>query len=82
MYKIKQGNCLDVMKEIPDQSIDLILTDPPYNISRKNNFATMGRTGIDFGEWDKGFDQISWLEIATKKIKVGGSLIIFNSWGV
>ena len=81
MYKIKQGNCLDVMKEIPDQSIDLILTDPPYNISRKNNFATMGRTGIDFGEWDKGFDQISWLEIATKKIKVGGSLIIFNSWG-
>jgi site-specific DNA-methyltransferase (adenine-specific) len=28
--KIIQGNCLDIMKEIPDESIDLIITDPPY----------------------------------------------------
>ena len=28
--KIIQGDCLEVMKEIPDQSIDLVLTDPPY----------------------------------------------------
>ena len=27
--------------------VDCILTDPPYNISRKNNFTTMGRAGID-----------------------------------
>lgn len=25
-----QGDCLEVMKDIPDNSIDLILTDPPY----------------------------------------------------
>ena len=30
-----QGDCLEKMKEIPDKSIDLILTDPPYNISQK-----------------------------------------------
>ena len=28
--KIICGNCLEVMKNIPDKSIDLVLTDPPY----------------------------------------------------
>ncbi len=27
---------------------DAIITDPPYNISQKNNFETIGRYGIDF----------------------------------
>lgn len=27
---IEQGDCLELMKQIPDKSIDLILTDPPY----------------------------------------------------
>jgi DNA modification methylase len=35
---------------------DAIITDPPYNVSRPNNFTTIGRTGIDFGAWDKDFD--------------------------
>ena len=26
------GDCLDVMKQIPDESIDLIITSPPYNL--------------------------------------------------
>ena len=32
MIDIKQGNCLELMKEIPDKSIDLIYTDIPYEI--------------------------------------------------
>jgi len=28
--KIICGNCLEVMRDIPDKSIDLVLTDPPY----------------------------------------------------
>jgi site-specific DNA-methyltransferase (adenine-specific) len=30
MIKLLKGDCLVRMKEIPDNSIDLILTDPPY----------------------------------------------------
>ena len=30
--KVIQGDCLEVMKDIPDKSIDLVLTDPPYGI--------------------------------------------------
>ena len=37
MIDIKCGNCIDLLDTIPDGSVDLILTDPPYNISIKNN---------------------------------------------
>ena len=30
MFELHHGDCLEVMKEIPDKSIDLILCDPPY----------------------------------------------------
>lgn len=30
MLKLMQGDCLELMKDIPDKSVDLILTDPPY----------------------------------------------------
>lgn len=65
----KIGDCLELMKDIPDKSIDLVLTDPPYGIGESNekNLTRGGRTGFDgkrrikivkttgFGhyEWDK-----------------------------
>lgn len=61
-YKLMNGDCLELMKQIPDGSVDLILTDPPYNIARENNFQTMGRSGIDFGEWHKGISKLYLLE--------------------
>ncbi|OQJ67866.1 site-specific DNA-methyltransferase, partial [Leuconostoc pseudomesenteroides] len=39
--KLINENNLDALSDIPDNSIDLILTDPPYNISRKNNFESL-----------------------------------------
>jgi len=80
LNRIYQMDCLEGMKLIPDESIDLLLTDPPYNVSRKSNFHTMGRKGVDFGEWDKEFNQKEWLEVACRKIKKGGSAIIFNDY--
>ncbi len=35
--KIIQGDCLEVMKSIPDNSVDLVLTDPPYGINLEYN---------------------------------------------
>lgn len=77
--ELLQGDCLEKLKDIPSESIDFVLTDPPYNISVKNNFKTMGRNGIDFGEWDKGFNQLSYLPLLASKVKKGGHIIIFNS---
>lgn len=33
-YTLVQGDCLNYLSQIPDNSIDLILTDPPYNIAQ------------------------------------------------
>lgn len=74
------GDCLERMKEIPDGSVDAIITDPPYNIARDNNFHTMGRSGIDFGEWDKNADIFSYIKSASRVLNNNGSFIVFNDW--
>ncbi|MGO5272663.1 DNA methyltransferase, partial [Collinsella sp. LCP21S3_C3] len=80
MITLNFGDSLEFINTLEDNSIDAIITDPPYNISRDNNFQSMGRGGIDFGEWDKEFDLSSWIELATPKLKKGGNILIFNAW--
>lgn len=38
MVDLRQGDCLEILKDIPDKSIDLIVTDPPYLIKYKTNY--------------------------------------------
>lgn len=42
MIDLRQGDCLEVMKDIPDKSIDLIVTDPPYKLTSRGGSGTMG----------------------------------------
>lgn len=62
--KIIQGDCLEVMRGLPDKSFDLVLTDPPY-----------GMTAI---EWDKVLDlKIMWEEI--KRISKKDATFVFTA---
>lgn len=79
-FELWQGDCLELMKNIPDGSVDLVLTDPPYNIARDNNFHTMNRAGIDFGEWDKGADLFSYINEVSRVLTKNGSFVVFNDW--
>jgi len=74
------GNALDLLKELPEKSVRLCLTDVPYVISRPNTLDKMGRRGIDFGEWDKTFDNKSWLTLLEPALLPGGSVVIFCDW--
>lgn len=76
-------DCIEGMKTIVDNSIDLIVTDPPYNISRETNFHTMkGRRGstMDFGEWDKDFNLCEFIKELPRVLKENSNVVIFNSW--
>ena len=42
MMKLHQGDCLEVMKQIPDGSVDLILTDPPYELNLHGGRVSSG----------------------------------------
>lgn len=68
LNKIHHCSYQELLKRIPDNSIDVLLTDPPYNIA------------IDGGEkWDVGFDFDEWLSLTLPKIKEDGMLLIFNT---
>ncbi|MBR3721638.1 MAG: hypothetical protein IKN12_02650 [Selenomonadaceae bacterium] len=55
-YALYNADCFDYMKQIPDKSVDLILTDPPYNIAKYStgNIFLPGRSVInnDLEKWD------------------------------
>ena len=73
LNKVYQGDCLELMKDIPDKSVDLVVTDPPYKING-NGFKARGgflgnRKVIDDIESIKdGFD-VEILDILIKKMK-------------
>lgn len=73
------------LKQIQEESINLIVADPPYVISKESNFHTMkdrknARTGTNFGEWDIDFDNSQWITESFNVLKPGGSLIVFNDF--
>ena len=73
LNKIHEGNCLEILKDIPDNSIDLIVRDPPYNKVQDTKFQSL--SNILF----KGFikDLVSELSRVTKE---GGSIYIIMDW--
>lgn len=83
--KIYNNDAYQKIKDFQKEKlmVDHIITDPPYNISKDNNFSTMNsanRQGVDFGEWDKEFDLYSWIDQYSKILRPGGSFIIFASY--
>lgn|SRR5699024_278328 len=77
MINLLKGDCIKLVENLENESIDAVITDPPYNIAKENNFTTMGRAGIDFGDWDKDFDVIKWIEKTIPKVKKGGNIVVF-----
>ena len=82
--ELYNGDCNVVVKELiaKNVKVDAIITDPPYNISKENNFSTMKnpRKGVDFGNWDKNFNVCEWINDYSKLVKKDGSMIIFCSY--
>jgi len=87
---IVHDDCFNYLKEIKNKSIDLILVDPPYLISKSSNFKNYsdkansdiitkyGKHSIDFGDWDK--EDIDWnllFKEYYRILKDGGTLIFF-----
>lgn len=78
MISIKQGDCLELMKEIQDNSIDMILTDPPYGM----NFQSHRRKNIY--EKIKNDENLEFLnnffQECNRVLKKDSALYVFCSW--
>ena len=65
MWRVEHGDCLDVMRSMPDNSVDAVVTDPPYGLS------FMGK------RWDYDVPAVEvWAE-CLRLLKPGGHLLAF-----
>lgn len=62
------------MKKIKNESIDLIIADPPYNLNK--DFGNKSDKWDDIEEWVKWSQK--WLDIAIKKLKPTGSIFVYG----
>ena len=52
--RIYQGDCLDLLAQIPENSVDLVFADPPYFLSNGGITCHAGRmVSVNKGAWDK-----------------------------
>lgn len=88
--RIIKGNCNVEMGRVEDGSVDLIITDPPYNIAnfmrdrqtnlkrmRKNFFGDAGWDDLDFDEWEKNMD--TFFKEAHRVLIKKGAMVVFMS---
>ena len=78
--EIKQGDCLELMKEMPDGSVDLIITSPPYNLGNTHHtgnkrFKPYGKHNDDMKELDYQDWQVEVLNECFRILKDDGSML-------
>ncbi|HSU49546.1 MAG TPA: site-specific DNA-methyltransferase [Segetibacter sp.] len=68
LNSIVLGDCIELLKQIPDNSVDLIFADPPYNLQLNADLYRPNQTKVDAvdDEWDK-FDSKEDYDIFCKK---------------
>lgn len=86
-YTVVNGDCMDYLNQIPDHSVDLILTDPPYNIAQYStgNIDLPGRSALnnDLADWDLNPIDPSALVADFKRIiKPDGNIFVFTSYNL
>ncbi|WP_048745906.1 DNA-methyltransferase [Capnocytophaga ochracea] len=86
-FSIVQGNAFDLIKQVKDKSVDLILTDPPYNIGKysRGNIKFDWRPEInnDIADWDKrDFNPKNIADDFVRVLKPNGNLFIFCSYNL
>ncbi len=70
--EIKLGDSLQLLKEIPDQSIDLIVTDPPYNLGKDYGKTKDNLEFEEYLDWSR-----KWLSECKRILKKDGTIYIF-----
>lgn len=76
---IHEGDVLDILRQYPDESIDLAFADPPYNLEKDYNSYADGQAEKQYIEWCN-----AWLAEYMRILKPTGSLFVLNlpRWGM
>lgn len=87
--RVIQGNCVDVLRELPPQSVDLIFADPPYNLQLRQELWRPNMTRVDAvdDDWDRfdgfaAYDAFTreWLTVCRRVLKDTGAIWVIGSY--
>ena len=87
-FVLYNGDSLTLLKELPENSIDMIFADPPYNLSNGGFTVHAGRmVSVNKGDWDKsnGFAKdyefhYKWMEACKRVLKPHGTLWVSGTY--
>lgn len=87
--KILIGNCIERLKELPDNSVDLVFADPPYNLQLEGELHRPNNSKVDAvnDEWDQfdsfaAYDEFTkaWMAEARRILKPDGAMWVIGSY--
>jgi len=87
--QVLEGDCLQVLKSFPDESVDLVFGDPPYNLQLQQELWRPNLTRVDAvdDDWDhfesfSHYDEFSrtWLSECRRLLKPNGTLWVIGSY--
>jgi modification methylase len=89
LNQILHGDCIEILKSLPENSIDLIFADPPYNLQLRNDLYRPNMTKVDAVNdgWDK-FEDLAqydaftrdWLSATRSVLKNTGTLWVIGTY--
>ncbi|MBI1957164.1 MAG: site-specific DNA-methyltransferase [Candidatus Niyogibacteria bacterium] len=87
-FRLYHGDSLDVLSKFPENSVDMVFADPPYNLSNGGFSVHAGRmVSVNKGEWDKskGFKDdydfhYKWLAAVRRVLKPEGTLWVSGTY--
>ena len=74
-FELWHGDCLELMKNIPDGSVDLVLTDPPYGTMKG---AALDGWKNQTTEWDTAIDPVKIFEQISRVLRQNGKAVLFS----
>jgi len=77
MINLMNGDCLEMMKDIPDGSVDMVLTDPPYGTIKNLTPLSWSGKGTRT-DWDTVIDQVKMLNECNRILRPNGCLALFS----
>jgi modification methylase len=89
MDAILDGDCISVMRSLPESSVDLIFADPPYNLQLRGELHRPDNSRVDAvtDDWDKfssfeTYDNFTrnWLSAARRLLKPNGAIWVIGSY--
>ena len=86
-FEIYRADSREFIKEIPTASVDLILTDPPYNLSLYStgniNLPWRKEINNDLADWDRAtFEPADWVHEFKRVLKPAGNIFAFTSYNL